>query len=309
MATTPKTQTLQSATPQQARSIKWDRLIPRIVTYIFLILGSVIMLLPFAWMISTSVKPDDEIFGATLRWIPQTFDFANYRDAYEQINMGRLFANTIYITVVDVIAQVLLGSMAGYAFARLKFPGRNIIFFILLATMMVPFEVLIIPIFLFIRHFPLAGGNNIFGQGGIGLINSYGGVMFPQLISVFSVFLFRQFYRAFPHEIEEAAFVDGSSRMGMYWRILLPNSKPVMGTMAMFAFLWSWNDFLWPLVVVKEDQFKTLQLGLSLFNQEQGTLWAELMAASVMAVVPVILLYLLLQRFLVSGAVTSGIKG
>jgi multiple sugar transport system permease protein len=298
-----------TADSYRAQSIGERRTLSLAITYIFLIAGSVIMTLPFAWMISTSVKPDSEIFGAGVRWIPSSFDFANYSDAYEQINMGRLFANTAYVTVVAVISQVMLGSMAGYAFARLNFPGKNIIFFALLATMMVPFEVLIIPIFLFIRHFPLAGGNDIWGNGGIGLINSYGGIMFPQLISVFSLFLFRQFYKRFPREIEEAAFVDGCSRMGMYWRILVPNSRAVMGTMAMFAFLWSWNDFLWPLVVVKEEKYKTLQLGLSLFNQEQGTQWAELMAASVMAVIPIIVLYLLLQRFLVGGAVTSGIKG
>jgi multiple sugar transport system permease protein len=298
-----------TADSYRAKSIGERRTLTLVITYTFLILGSVLMMLPFAWMISTSVKPDSEIFGAGVRWIPSSFDFANYSDAYEEIDMGRLFANTAYVTVVAVISQVMLGSMAGYAFARLNFPGKNVIFFVLLATMMVPFEVLIIPIFLFIRHFPLAGGNDIWGNGGIGLINSYGGIMFPQLISVFSLFLFRQFYKRFPREIEEAAFVDGCSRMGMYWRILVPNSRAVMGTMAMFAFLWSWNDFLWPLVVVKEEKYKTLQLGLSLFNQEQGTQWAELMAASVMAVIPIIVLYLLLQRFLVGGAVTSGIKG
>ena len=129
--------------------------------------------------------------------------------------------------------------------------GKTVVFFALLTTMMVPFEVLIIPVFLLIRYFPLAGGNDIFGQGGTGLINTLGGVMFPNFVSVFSVFLFRQFYLSFPKEIEEAAIVDGCSRIGVYWRILIPNSKPVMGTMALFAFLWSWNDFLWPLVVVK----------------------------------------------------------
>lgn len=289
--------------------IQWRPLLTRIFTVIVLSLGALVMIMPFLWMISTSLKIDSDIFGSGIRWIPSELDFANYTDAIEQTNMGRLFANTAYVTVVAVISQVLLGSMAGYAFARLTFRGKNIIFFSLLATMMVPFEVLIIPIFLLARSFPLMGGNDLFGNGGTGLINTYAGIMFPNLISVFSVFLFRQFYLRFPKEIEEAAIVDGASRIGIYWRILLPNSKPVMGTMALFAFLWSWNDFLWPLVVVKQDELKTLQLGLSLFNQEQGTQWAELMAASVMAVVPVIFLYLFLQRFLMKGAVTSGLKG
>lgn len=284
------------------------RHLPKALTYIALSLGAFVMILPFIWMLLTSVKIDSEIFSDTIIWLPSQFDFKNYRDAYEQTKMGRLFVNTTFITAIAVASQVILGAMAGYAFARLHFKGKNIIFFSLLATMMVPFEVLIIPIFLFVRAFPLAGGNNILGQGGTGLFNTYAGVIFPNLISVFSIFLFRQFYLRFPHEIEEAAIVDGCSRVGVFWRILLPNSKPVMATMALFAFLWSWNDFLWPLVVVRDDALNTLQLGLSLFNQEQGTQWAELMAASAMAVVPVIILYLLLQRFLTKGAVTSGIN-
>ena len=287
----------------------WEARLPLILTYVCLILGAIVMTMPFVWMVSTSIKPDSEIFGAGIRWLPTELDTQNYVDAFEQTNMPRLFANTTLVTAVAVASQVLLGSMAGYAFARLHFRGKMLLFFALLTTMMVPFEVLIIPVFLLIRYFPLAGGNDILGQGGTGLINTLEGVMFPNFVSVFGVFLFRQFYLSFPREIEEAAIVDGCSRIGVYWRILVPNSKPVMGTMALFAFLWSWNDFLWPLVVIKEDRLKTIQLGLSIFDQEQGTAWAELMAASVMAVVPVILLYILLQRFLVSGGLTSGLKG
>ena len=287
----------------------WEARLPLILTYVFLGIGALVMVMPFFWMVSTSIKPDREIFGDTIRWIPTELDLQNYSDAFEQTNMPRLFLNTVVVTAVAVASQVLLGSMAGYVFARLHFRGKMLLFFALLTTMMVPFEVLIIPVFLLIKFFPLAGGNDILGQGGTGLINTLGGVMFPNFVSVFGVFLFRQFYLSFPKEIEEAAIVDGCSRIGVYWRILVPNSKPVMGTMALFAFLWSWNDFLWPLVVVKEDSLKTIQLGLSVFDQEQGTAWAELMAASVMAVVPVILLYIFLQRFLVSGGITSGIKG
>ena len=273
---------------------QWEARLPLILTYIFLIAGAIVMIMPFAWMVSTSIKPDREIFGDTIQWIPTELDLQNYSDAFKQTKMPRLFANTIVVTAVAVVSQVLLGSMAGYTFARLHFRGKMLLFFALLTTMMVPFEVLIIPVFVLIRYFPLAGGNDIFGQGGTGLINTLGGVVFPNFVSVFGVFLFRQFYLSFPKEIEEAAIVDGCSRIGVYRRILVPNSKPVMGTMALFAFLWSWNDFLWPLVVVKEDSVKTIQLGLSIFDQEQGTAWAELMAASVMAVVPVIILYIVL---------------
>jgi multiple sugar transport system permease protein len=301
--------TLKETSINKSSQADWQAKLPLILTYIILIAGAAVMIMPFLWMISTSVKPDSEIFGDSIQWIPSEFDTKNYIDAFEQTDMPRLFLNTAYITFVAVISQVMLGSMGGYAFARLQFRGKTVMFFTLLTTMMVPFEVLIIPVFLLIRAFPLAGGNDIMGQGGTGLINTFAGVMFPNFVSVFGLFLFRQFYLSFPKEIEEAAIVDGCSRIGVYWRILVPNSKPVMGTMALFAFLWSWNDFLWPLVVIKEDSLKTIQLGLSLFNQEQGTQWAELMAASVMAVVPVIGSYIFLQRFLVSGGLTSGLKG
>lgn len=301
--------TLTRTTQPWYKNIHWGKHLPRIAIFLALTAGAIIMVLPFLWMVSTSLKVDREIFGPTIQWIPSEFDFANYTDAIDQTDMGRLFANTFYVTAVAVLGQLILGSMAGYAFARLNFRGKNVLFFTLLATMMVPFEVLIIPIFLFIRAFPLVGGNDILGQGGTGLINTYAGVIFPNLISVFGVFLFRQFYLRFPREIEEAAIVDGCSRIGVYWRILLPNSKPVMGTMALFAFLWSWNDFLWPLVVIKDEALNTLQLGLSMFNQEQGTQWAELMAASVIVVVPVLVLYLLVQRLMVNGGISAGIKG
>ena len=280
-----------------------------VVTYLLLIVGAITMLMPFLWMISTSFKADRDIFHLTPQWIPTVWDFGNYADAYNSIHMGQLYFNTIIVTSVDVFGQILLGSMAGYVFARLNFPGKNLIFFSLLATMMVPFEVLVLPIFLFVRAFPLAGGNNLIGQGGIGLINTYPGVIFPNLISVFGIFIFRQFFQGFPKEIEEAAIIDGCSKYRIFWTILVPNSRPVIGTMALFSFLWTWNDFLWPLIVIKNDALNTLQLGLASFNQETGTRWAELMAGSVMVTVPVILLFLFLQRFLIQGIVTTGMKG
>jgi len=280
------------------------------LVYLLLILLAVATTMPFLWMVATSVKYDPDIFAYPPRWLPtQGFDLGNYRDAYNAIDMGRLFRNTAFITLVDVFGEILLGSMAGYVFARLNFPGKKVIFFSLLATMMVPFEVLVLPIFLFVRAFPLAGGNDLLGQGGTGLLNTYAGVMFPNLISVFGIFLFRQFFLAFPREVEEAAIIDGCSLARVFWVILLPNAKPAIGTMSLFAFLWTWNDFLWPLLVIKSDQLNTLQLGLSSFNQETGTRWAELMAGSVLVTIPVIVLYLVLQRFLNQGIATTGLKG
>ena len=281
----------------------------RLMVHLVLVLAAVLMVMPFLWMISTSLKIDADVFAVPPRWIPTEFDFANYRDAFQAIDMDRLYVTTSIVTGISVITQVLFGAMAGYPFARLRFPGRTILFTALLITMMVPFEVLVLPTFLLARAFPLVGGNDLTGSGGTGLLNSYGGLLLPHLLAVFNIFLFRQFFRGFPNDLEDAAALDGCSRSRFFWTILLPNSKPVIGTVALFSFLWSWNDFLWPLVVARDQNFWTLQVGLATFNQESGTQWAELMAASVIATIPVLLLFLIFQRFLVQGVATSGLKG
>ena len=279
-----------------------------VLVYLLLGVGAVIMLMPFAWMLSASVKLDKELFSIPIRWIPAQLDLANYPEAWERINMGRLFLNTIFVCTVDVASQIVLGAMAGYAFARLKFPGKQVIFSALLITMMVPETVLLLPMFLFVRYFPLAGGNNLLGRGGVGLLNSYGGLMFPGLISVYGVFMFRQFFQSFPIEVEDASRIDGCSRNRFFWSVLVPNAQPVMGTMGLFSFLWYWNAFVWPLVIIKEDSMKTIQLGISSFSQQFGTEWALMMAASVTATLPILLVFLVLQRFLVQGIATTGLK-
>jgi multiple sugar transport system permease protein len=279
-----------------------------VVVYILLSLGAVIMMMPFAWMISTSVKLDEEIFSIPIRWIPSRLDLANYSEAWERINMGRLLQNTIFVCTVDVVSQIVLGAMAGYAFARLRFPGKQVIFYALLITMMMPETVLLVPMFLFVRGFPLMGGNDLLGRGGVGLLNSYGGLMFPGLISVYGVFMFRQFFQSFPIEVEDASRIDGCSRGRFFWAVLMPNAQPVVGTMGLFSFLWNWNAFVWPLVIAKEDSMKTIQLGISSFSQQFGTEWALMMAASVIATFPLLLVFLVLQRFLVQGVATTGIK-
>lgn len=282
----------------------------RLLVYLVLIIGAIIMLLPFFWMVSSSLKEDPELFSLPLRWLPSVLDFENYRSMIEITNFGQLFRNSLFVTLADVVGQILFCSMAGYAFARLNFPGKNFLFVALLITMMMPFEVLVLPIFLFARAFPLAGGNDIFGSGGTGLLNTYSGLIFPNLVSVYGVFLFRQFFLGFPKELEEAATIDGCSRWRFFFSILMPNSVPVMGTMGLFAFMWTWNDFLWPLVVVNDDALNTIQVGLSGgLITEIYIKWAELMAGSTLATIPVLIMFLLLQRFLVKGFVSSGLKG
>jgi multiple sugar transport system permease protein len=279
-----------------------------VITYILLGLVSIIMVLPFFWMLSTSLKVDAEIFGRTIKWIPSTLDWENYRYIFNDLNMDTLFRNTIYVSVIAVFVQIILCSMAGYAFARLNFRGKNILFLATVMTMTVPFEVLVLPMFILVRHFPLAGGNNLLGNGGVGLLNSYTGIVFPHLVTVYGIFIFRQFFLGFPRELEDAAMIDGANKARIFWSLVLPNSGPVIGTMALFAFLWTWNDLLWPVIVIKQNHLKTLQAGIAIVAQNPSR-WGEMMAASVMITLPVVLVFLLLQRFLVQGVATSGIKG
>lgn len=277
-------------------------------TYFALGLVSIFMLLPFAWMVSTSLKVDAEIFTPGIRWIPSQLDWENYTYIFRELNMEVLFRNTIFVTLIAVVAQILLCSMAGFAFARLHFRGRDLLFVAILITMTVPFEVLVLPLFILARRFPLMGGNDLFGNGGVGLMNSYAGIVFPHLVTVYGIFIFRQFFLSFPKELEDAARIDGASRIRIYWSLLMPNSVPVVGTMGLFAFLWAWNDLLWPVIVVKENSMKTLQAGLAIVAQNPSR-WGEMMAASVIITLPVIFVFLLLQRFLVRGVATSGLKG
>lgn len=279
-----------------------------ILTYLVLGLISIVMIMPFFWMLSTSLKVDSEIFGRTIKWIPSTLDWENYRYIFNDLNMEVLFRNTIFVSVMAVIVQIILCSMAGYAFARLNFRGKNVLFLSLVITMTVPFEVLVLPLFILVRHFPLAGGNDLLGNGGVGLLNSYTGIVFPHLVTVYGIFIFRQFFLGFPKELEDAAMIDGANKARIFWSLVLPNSGPVIGTMALFSFLWAWNDLLWPVIVIKQNHLKTLQAGIAIVAQNPSR-WGEMMAASVMITLPVVLIFLLLQRFLVQGVATSGIKG
>lgn len=261
---------------------------------------------PLAWMVLMSLSPSGEIFTPGL---PSQLTGEHYRTAWEEINMPRLLFNSAVVSVGAVLGQVFLAAMAGYAFARLAFPGRRVIFISLLITMMIPFEVLVIPLFLAVRSLPLLGGNDIFGQGGVGAMNTHLGIVLPNLITVYGVFLFRQLFLSFPKEIEEASIIDGATRRRFFWSILLPNAKPAMTTMGILAFLWSWNDFLWPLIVVRDAEMFTAQIGLAFFNEQFGTRWGPMMAGAVIATAPVIILFLLAQRRFFSIGVRAGVKG
>ncbi|HEY3061687.1 MAG TPA: carbohydrate ABC transporter permease [Chloroflexota bacterium] len=274
-----------------------------------LLLGAAVMLLPFVWMLSTSLKPPYELFTVPPTWIPSEFQWDTYAKAMSAGNFGRYALNSLFLAVANMVTNVLLSALAGYAFARLRFPGNKLLFLLVLATLMVPYQVTIIPLFVIIRHMPLFGGNDILGQGGIGWINSYWGLVVPGAVGAFGIFMLRQFFQTLPVELEDAARIDGAGELRIFWQIMLPLAMPAIATLAIFSFQAGWNAFFWPLLITTTDDMRTIQLGLTVFVQQYSTQWDQLMAATVVATTPVILAFAVGQRLLVRGIAFTGLKG
>jgi multiple sugar transport system permease protein len=280
-----------------------------LVTHAILIAGAVAMLLPFAWMISTSLKPADQLFTVPPTWIPHPLQWDTYFKAMSAGNFGRYALNSLILAVASMCTNVLLSALAGYAFARLRFRGRDVLFLLVLATLMVPYQVTIIPLFVIVRHIPLFGGNDLFGQGGIGWINSYWGLIVPGAVGAFGIFMLRQFFQTLPGELEDAARIDGAGEFRIFWQIMLPLATPAIATLAIFSFQAGWNAFLWPLLITTTDDMRTIQHGLTVFVQQYRTQWDQLMAATVVATLPVIVVFGIGQRLLVRGIAFTGLKG
>ena len=215
------------------------------------------MLLPFVWMLSTSLKPADQLFTVPPTWLPQPLQWDTYVKAMSAGNFGRYALNSLLLGVANMVTNVLLSALAGYAFARLRFPGRTLLFVLVLATLMVPYQVTIIPLFVIVRHIPLFGGNDLLGQGGIGWINSYWGLIVPGAVGAFGIFMLRQFFQTLPVELEDAARIDGAGELRIFWQIMLPLAMPAVATLAIFSFQAGWNAFLWPLLITTTDDMRT----------------------------------------------------
>jgi multiple sugar transport system permease protein len=267
------------------------------------------MILPFLWMLSTSLKPESQIFRFPPVWIPGKWEWRNYRAAMEAAPFGRYFLNTAIFATAATISNLLFCSMAAYAFARLRFRGRDVLFILVLGTMMIPGQVTMVPVFIMLKHWPLAGGNNLLGAGGHGLLNSFTGLVLPGAVGAFGIFLLRQFFMTLPRELEDAARIDGCSEAGIYWRIILPLSRPALATLGIFTFTAAWNEFLWPLLIMSKDSMKTLQVGLQVFQTQYVTRWDLLMAGTVVVTIPVLIIFLAGQRYFTKGIALSGIKG
>jgi multiple sugar transport system permease protein len=254
-----------------------------------------ITIAPFVWMILTSLKDIGDIFVYPPKWFPDKIQWNNYVRAFQAAPFGRYYLNSIFVAVTVTLGQLITCSMAAYAFARLKFWGRDVLFYIFLGTMMIPYQVTMIPSFM-VLHW-------------LGWIDSYQAMIVPGLASAFGTFLLRQFFMTIPKELEEAAYMDGCSKFRVLWQIILPLSKPALATLAIFTFMGTFNDFIWALIVVNSEHLRTVQLGLAVFRDRYITDWDLLMAGSVMATLPILIVFFFAQKYFIKGITLSGIKG
>lgn len=289
-------------------SAKRTRVTRRVLLWVFLLAVSFVMAAPFLWMFLTAVRSTTELYSADMPLWPAEWHWENFAEALNTAPFLIYARNSFTIALVHCVSNLVLGSMCGYALAKLRFRGSTAVFAFILASMMIPFYAIVIPEFLMVRYVPLAGGNDIFGQGGSGWIDTWPALLVPALVSPFNIFLFRQFFVGTPTELMEAARIDGAGEVRIFAQIMAPLIRPGMLTVALLAFEAGWNNFLWPLIVTTSTEMRVIQVGLSVFRQEANTQFNLLMAGTTMAAVPMIILFAIFQRHFVNGMVASGIK-
>lgn len=271
----------------------------KILGYVVLTLFALAMVVPFMWMISTSMRPSGSAFAYPPQIFPSSIDFSNYERLFTLVPFARYFLNTLIVTGFTVVGQIFICSMAAYAFARLNFMGRNTMFVMYLATMMIPSQIILIPLYLMVYAF--------------GWVNTYQGMIIPGISSVFGIFLLRQAFLGVPQDYQDAARIDGANEWTVYWKIFLPLNGPALATLGVFAFMGTWTELLWPLLIAREQGMRTLEVGLAYFNSQttafQQTNWPIVMAAAVVVMLPVLIIYIFAQRYFVQGIALSGVKG
>lgn len=273
----------------------YKSLINKCITYIALGLGSILMLIPFAWMISASLKVETEVFQFPIRWIPEVPQWGNYLLVFQKVPLLTYFKNSLFITCITLTIQLFTSALAAYAFSKLYFKERDTIFVTYLSTLMIPQQVIMIPQFIIMRK--------------LGLVNSPWALILLGAFMPFGVFMLRQFFLTIPNELSESARIDGCSEFMIFARIILPLTKPALASLGIFSFVWSWNDFLHPLIYLSTDSKKTIQIGIRAFLAQYTQDYALLMAATCLSLLPVLVAYLSAQKFIIEGIATSGLKG
>jgi multiple sugar transport system permease protein len=269
--------------------------IGRVLAYVLLIVAAAALLVPFLWMVSASLKHDNEVFTVPVRWIPKSFQWHNFSDIWSQIPLGTYLKNTVFLSTVITLLQVLTGSFAAYGFAKVRFRGRETLFVAYLATIALPWQAYMIPQYIMMQK--------------AGLTDTYWSLILLQAFGAFGVFLMRQYYLTIPDELCEAARVDGLSEYGIWARIIMPLSKPALASLALLTFVNTWNDYMGPFIYLTSNDHWTIQLGLQSFIGQFDSDYAMMMTGSVLSVLPILLIFLVGQRYFIRGIATSGMKG
>lgn len=279
----------------KSHSAKAQDRVVRVIIYVLLIVMAALMLVPFLWMLSASFKMNKDVFAFPIEWIPSNPRVRNYVDIWTKIPLLTFIFNTAKLTIIVTLLQLFTSSFAAYAFAKLNFKGKKTLFLGYIATIAVPWQAYMVPQFMMMRSW--------------GLNNTHLAIICLQAFSAFGVFLMKQFYEGVPTELCEAARIDGLSEYGIWWRIMLPLSKPALSTLTIFTFVATWNDFLGPLIYLTKIELKTIQIGLRMFISQYSAEYGLIMAASVIALIPVLIVFLALQKYFVQGVATAGLKG
>ena len=279
---------------EEGERYKAVRAIEKFWLHLALFIGLVLTIAPFIWMLSTSFKSGGGIFAYPPQWIPKEPTLEWYKQLFRDVDFLLHFKNSLIVAVTTTLMNLFLCSLAGFAFAKLKFVGRDKIFTLLMATLMVPGQITMIPVFLFLKQ--------------LGLLNSYWGLILPSSVGIFGIFLVRQFMMTLPDDLIEAARIDGCSEFRIYWNVILPLCKPVLATLGIFTFMGSWNDFLWPLIVMIGEERYTLPVALANLSGQYATKFGLLMAGAVVVVIPIILIFVLAQKYVIRGIATTGLK-
>jgi alpha-1,4-digalacturonate transport system permease protein len=269
--------------------------LPTVLAYACLVLGTAIMFGPVLWVVLSSFKGLNEIYRFPPTFLPEQWILTNYTEALQRFPFLRYLANSVTVTVVATLITLTINSMAAFALSKYVFRGRDVIFLIILGTLMIPLQVIMLPVYLVIAK--------------LGMANTLWGIIIPPAATPTGVFLLRQYMLTLPDELLEAARIDGAGEFRIYWQIILPLTAPALAVLTVFSIMWRWNDFLWPLIVINQDRLFTLQLGLARFRGELVTDWHYVLAMTVLSIVPITLVFAVLQRYLVSGIATTGLKG
>ncbi len=267
------------------------------IKYAVLVFGAVLMLLPFEWMVVASLMAPNEIMARPLVWLPAVLEFHNYARLAEAIPLGRMYLNSLIVTTAITLGILVSSSLAGYGFAKFQFPGRDILFMMVLATIMIPFFVYLIPVFYVVSQ--------------LGWVDTYQGLIVPNIVTAFGIFLMRQYMLSLPDELLDASRIDGASEFAIYWRIVLPLVGPALGALAILAFVYQWNAFLWPLVIIRSGDLATIPIGLNSLRvyASQPEVINLQMAGATVAIIPVLAVFAIFQRWFVQGIALTGLKG